>query len=1859
MPETRKDKAIRVLHTIIGLDPDSNLEKALNENTLLDTRTWFGLTEEDMDSLTYTDSGTEKTLRKGDTMPLKAFLALVDLRKQQPSIQINFDGSTLTGQEFEDFYSSTEFRRIRIATTPTASRSGAAPPMTTAEANLLAFRKGVRRDPSLFPVMKEDSQWDSWNRSVIAAARAQAVDKVLDPSYTPTVQAEVSLFEEQKKFMFQVFERCLQSDRGKAIVRKHEANFNAQLVYGEIKDHCSKSIKASLQSGTLLKYITTAKAGDGTWKSGFAAFILHWEEQVRQYQSLVPGGTIHFADPIKLQILQNAVSDVPRLAMVKQQADQISSSNGKVLTYDEYVALLYACAQQIDAQSKVDKPRRNVFVSDTMTTQDDGMYSIDTPVNTILANAVSSNQAHMPWEAWSKLSPKDKQIWDQLSDETKKIILGRLSGPKPPPKPPPFKPKSKPFTRKVNLHDVLSACQHMFEEHDVGDITHDVTGSEDQHIAEDPDDIFQDASDSAEDDHHPGILAYMSQMQPKEEVSPAQLARMMSAAVRNHAKKPTPSGKTPSKAPSRKVNMCKLNYVETNSAVYRVSQGITIQGESTGTLVDGGSNGGIAGAEMRVIEIYGNGRTVDVEGIDRHRISNVKLGTAGAVVKTQAGPVIAVCHNYALIGRGTTIHSVGQMRAYDHVVDDTPLKVGGKQRITSREGYVLPLNVRRGLPYLTMRPFTDEEWENLPHLIMTSEEEWDPTMLDFELDEDEEWFDTVEALDQYPYKGIFDQRGDMQCQVMSHDVITCKPVDKVYVVNHRGIVRHNEPDYEELRPRFAWLPTDIIRETFDKTSQYARISMSEVLKKRYKSPNPALNIHRRNEPVATDTIFSDVPAVDDGSTCAQLFVGTESLVTDVYGMKSEKQFIHTLEDNIRERGAMKQLLSDSAAVEISKTVLDLLRTLFIPSWQSEPHQQHQNPAERRIQDVKRIANTILDRTGSPAYTWLLALMYVCYVLNSTFNRTVNNVPMTIVTGQTHDISPLLQFHWWEPVYYKVAEDKPTYPSESREKRGRFVGIAQNVGHAMTFKILTDDTRKVITRSVIRSAATDKAPNLRLDPLDGESVKEFIKSRKISKMSSENDDQASPSSEGEPPPTSNAPLIDITDLVGRTFLINQDDGERHRARIVDVISDHEDMVEQDPERIKFLCSVGEKEKEELIAYNEILDYLQRQEQGETVWKFRRITAHEGPLNKHDASYKGSSYNIMVEWENGEITSEPLNVIASDDPVTCAIYARENNLLDLPGWKRFKSIARREGKFLRMVNQAKLRSFRHSKKYKYGFEVARDYQDALRIDKLNGNSRWAESVQTELDSIKSYDTFKDNGYKVPAGYKPCRVHFVFDVKHDGRHKARLVANGALTEAPLESVYSGVVSLRGIRVLAFLSELNNMELWATDIGNAYLEAETKEKLYIVAGPEFGELQGHILIFQKALYGLKTSGKRWHERLADVLTEIGFKPCKAEPDIWLRKRGDKYEYVGVYVDDLAIVSKYPKEITDLLVNKYGFKLKGTGPIAFHLGCDFIRDEDGTLCMKPTKYIAKVMDNYKLLFGTSPPHNISSPLEKGDHPELDTSNLLEEDKVKVYQLQWAVSLARMDIATAVMTMSSFRAAPRVGHLERTKRICGYISKMRHGCIRFRTEEPDYSSYGIPVFDWMNTVYGNVREEIPDDAPEPLGNFVTTTHYVDANLMHDMLSGKSVTGILDFLNQTPIDWFSKKQPTVETATFGSEFVAARIATERVAELRLYLRYLGVPIREQSWMFGDNRTVVNQSTMPDASLHKRHYLLSYHKVRQAVASGMIVFIHIDGRLNPADILSKHWGYQQVWKDSLKPLLFWAGDTMESLEDAAKC
>ena len=200
-------------------------------------------------------------------------------------------------------------------------------------------------------------------------------------------------------------------------------------------------------------------------------------------------------------------------------------------------------------------------------------------------------------------------------------------------------------------------------------------------------------------------------------------------------------------------------------------------------------------------------------------------------------------------------------------------------------------------------------------------------------------------------------------------------------------------------------------------------------------------------------------------------------------MKSSAQFPGTLSDNIIDCGAPTKLISDRAQVEISKHVQEIHWTLYIASWQSEPHHQHQDPVECHYQDVKWMCNTVLDHTSAPAYCWLCCLIYVCFVLNNCYSDHIKGVPIHLVTGTTNDISPLLCFEFYELVYYQM-DDVP-FPSMSKECRGQWVGIRENVGNFMTFKVLTDDTLKVIHCSNIHLAHGAESKNMHLDPLNEE------------------------------------------------------------------------------------------------------------------------------------------------------------------------------------------------------------------------------------------------------------------------------------------------------------------------------------------------------------------------------------------------------------------------------------------------------------------------------------------------------------------------------------------------------------------------------------------------------------------------------------------------------------------------------------------------------------------------------------------------------------------------------------------------------
>ena len=176
-----------------------------------------------------------------------------------------------------------------------------------------------------------------------------------------------------------------------------------------------------------------------------------------------------------------------------------------------------------------------------------------------------------------------------------------------------------------------------------------------------------------------------------------------------------------------------------------------------------------------------------------------------------------------------------------------------------------------------------------------------------------------------------------------------------------------EQDWKSLGPYIGWQSEQFIQRTYKEASRFGRtVPQHDDLKKHFKSRDPVFNIPRRNEPVATNTVFSDTPAIHDGSTMAQFFFGKDTLVCDAYEIKSQKQFINTLYDNIKTRGAMDTSITDGGNYEISNKGSDLLRSLFIKQYESEPYHQHQNKAEQCYGVVKRYINALMNLTGAPS-----------------------------------------------------------------------------------------------------------------------------------------------------------------------------------------------------------------------------------------------------------------------------------------------------------------------------------------------------------------------------------------------------------------------------------------------------------------------------------------------------------------------------------------------------------------------------------------------------------------------------------------------------------------------------------------------------------------------------------------------------------------------------------------------------------------------------------------------------------------------------------------------------------------------------
>ena len=625
------------------------------------------------------------------------------------------------------------------------------------------------------------------------------------------------------------------------------------------------------------------------------------------------------------------------------------------------------------------------------------------------------------------------------------------------------------------------------------------------------------------------------------------------------------------------------------------------------------------------------------------------------------------------------------------------------------------------------------------------------------------------------------------------------------------------------------------------------------------------------------------------------------------------------------------------------------------------------------------------------------------------------------------------------------------------------------------------------------------------------------------------------------------------------------------------------------------------------------------------------------------HKTRGWELLVSWKDGSSDWVALKDLKESYPVELAEYAVGNGIQGEPAFAWWVPYTLK--KRTRIIQ--KIKSKYWQKTHKYGIQVPRSIKEAKEIDEENGNSLWMDAVQLEMKNVMTaFDEIEDPS-TLGKEYKQVTGHLIFDVKlgEGFRRKARWVADGHKTDAPTAVTYSTVVCRDSVRIILTIAALNGLDCQGADIQNAYLTAPNKEKLWIQAGTEFGESEGKFYVVAKALYGLKSAGASFRSFMAKKFDNMGFVSCIADPDVWRRAavkdNGDEYyEYILTYVDDIIAISENAVKILEEVKQEVKLKNDRIEPPDIYLGAKLsLKNMDGVKrwTISSDNYVEAAVKNAEEVCKNRPKYkmrkNKETPMVGNYIPELDGTQELDTDDLTLFQeligvLRWATEIGRVDILHEVSILSQYQASAREGHLQQVFNIFSYLKANPKLTIHMDPQLPsiDYSVFRTNRHTFEEQ-YRDAEEQIPGDMPKPRGNPVTITAYVDASHASNKKTRRSHTGFLIFINRAPIHWYSKRQQTVETSAFSSEFIAMKVCVETIRGLRYKLRMFGIPIDDAAHIFCDNESVVNNCTKMESVLNKKHSSLAYHMTRWAVAAGEISIGWINTAFNLADAFTK--------------------------------
>ena len=1075
-----------------------------------------------------------------------------------------------------------------------------------------------------------------------------------------------------------------------------------------------------------------------------------------------------------------------------------------------------------------------------------------------------------------------------------------------------------------------------------------------------------------------------------------------------------------------------------------------------------------------------------------------------------------------------------------------------------------------------------------------------------------------------------------------------------------------------------WLISEPLAEkSLEQNTQLCRHNADNVMSRQFTTNDRMLRYRRLQSAFFTDTMFATPKAKSTrGFTCCQVFVSDKGFVS-VYPMKSQEEFQTALHWFCKQVGVPVSLIVDAHRAQMSKGVRRFCDQVGTTLRILEKGTPWANRAELYIGLLKEAVRKDMHASHSPMVLWDYAIERRAAIHNLVPRQLFQNnglTPHAATFGSQGDISNLCNFGWYEWVYYR---DHGSFPI-NKLKLGRALGPIKNDGNEMAQAVLTSKG-KVIPRRTIRkltpaemSSSTEEQKRNYFDAIItkklGNSMSMPPKPLPDDYITYADDDETGIN----PLPDDNDPLSlpghsalesPISDRLIHAELYLPQGEHMASAKVVGRAKDGDGLpigtYDDDPMQNSMVYNVEFPDGEvkeysaNIIAQNM---YSQVDANGHHHTLLDSIIDYEktdSAVDKEDAYIITSSgqrrlrqttlgWNLLVAWKDGSQQWVPLKIMKESNPVEVAEFAVARNIDSESAYRWWVPYTLRKRD--RIIAGANARVARIT--HKYGVEIPRNVNEALKLDKQNGNSHWRNALRKEMDNVKiAFDILSDD-QKLPPGYSKTSGHIIFDVRMTLERKARWVKDGHKTPQPDWSTYAGVVSRESVRIAFTYASLNGLPVCGCDIQNAYLQAPASEKHYIICGPEFGiENEGKRGIIVRALYGGKSAGSDYWRHVRKAMEEMGFSSCKADPDVWHRSatRDDGTEYwqfVLLYTDDILAIMEEPERfLRKELGTRFTIKEKSIGPPSQYLGnkVSQVTLENGVQCwcFSSSQYIQNAVHNveeYLLKQGEKGLPRAKSPWPSNYRPEIDVSPELSPPKASYYQsligiLRWIVELGRADICMETSAMASMMALPREGHLKVLFHMFAFLKMKHNGVMVFDPSEPNIDKSQFKHEDWSATAYGECIEDIPSNAPKPRGIGFTMRAFVDSDHAGDSVTRRSRTGFMIFLNSSPIYWFSKKQTGVETSTFGSEFIAMKQCCEYIRGLRYKLRMMGIPVDLPTYVFGDNKSVLANTSMPHSVLKKKSSSIAYHFVREGVAKDEWRTAYLNTELNPADMCTK--------------------------------